>query len=185
MIMEDSFNKLYRQLEESLKARIRSIIRDPERSEELYQETFLKAWEKRESFKNGNMQSWIFRIATNLCFDELRRRAKAPINESKFKSNEADEEAWNTFLERKGNNPFPAPDEQALSKEMIQALHRALGSLDPHQKELIDLVYLQEVSLKKAAENLGIPYGTAKSRLHYSVKKLSDIIESVYPKEEK
>ena len=133
---EESFNNLYKQLKTPLKAKIYSMLRDPVRSEEIYQETFLKAWEKRSTFKkSGSIKGWIFRIAVNLCLDELRRRIRAPLNQSCFAGNEADEETWDSFLERNAENPFPLPEQQILDNEIVQALYQAFGGKNRNRKD--------------------------------------------------
>lgn len=187
--MREIFDRLYSDMGPSLKGRIRRMVKEKAKTDELYQETFLKAWEKRDSFRGNRnnpaeMKGWIKRIAVNLCLDEIRRLGRRPLNESRFAGNEEDEEAWESFLERRADNPFPRPEEELLQKEMLAALSDALGDLEESKKRIIDLVYLEELSLKEASLRLGIPYGTAKSRLHYSIKRLSALLEVNFPKEE-
>ena len=182
--MQFDFDTIYIGLKKPLVRHIARYVKDSAKAEELLQETFLKAWEKRESFVGkGSVQGWIFRIATNLCLDHLRSFRNRTVYEHIMRSVESDDEDISSFLERTAENPFPNPDAVFLRSEYLLQIRRQLSRLPVEKQRLVDLVYREERSLKDAADRLGVPYSTAKSRLHYAMKQLNRLLESYHEEE--
>lgn len=125
-------------------------------AEDVYQETLLAAWQGFERFRgDAAMKTWLYAIARFKCMDALRRmyaRREVPQQEA----------------------PAPAFEEAAV----VQVdLHTALERLKEDDRALMYLVYAQGFLQKEAAEVLGIPEGTVKSRLHTLRKQLKERME--------
>lgn len=81
----DAFSILYEKLPDKLTAHIRMLIHDDNAEEELCQETFLKIWQRIDTWQQkGALQAWIYKIATNLAWNYIRDIKKRQIPESHF-----------------------------------------------------------------------------------------------------
>lgn len=136
----------------------RSITRDETATEDLVQETYLRAWRHWDSFKQGSeARAWLFTIARNAWRKSAPRAARlVPVEDAALQAL-ADAE-W----------PIAAPSEVTLAlsrADLGPAIHRAIAMLPEAFREVVELVELQELSYAEAAEVLEIPIGTVRSRL--------------------
>jgi RNA polymerase sigma factor (sigma-70 family) len=157
----EAFNQLvlfYQDRVFSLAAR---ILGDEDSAEDITQNTFLTAYLKLPRFRNGSFRSWLYRIATNACLDELRRHKRRPVL-----SLENEEDAEERFLPL---YDFPRssilPEKEAERHELERAVQQALNQLDTDQRAVVVLVDLQDFDYQEVAQILGVPIGTVKSRL--------------------
>ena len=110
-------------------------------AEEVAQEVFVRVWKQAPHWQPGRARfdTWLHRVALNLCYDRLRRRREeAP---------DADEAAA---------DPADAPDELLQAKQRGRRVARALAELPQRQREALVLQYYQELSNSEAAELMGI-----------------------------
>ena len=149
---------------------------DDAAAQDLAQETWLRVWQRAEQWDGrGSFAGWLYRIATNLAFNYLRsvkRRREEPLDAAS--EGDAAEGAGS------GAPPGWLVDESWLGlddaleeAEERERLRRLMGGLSPDKRQILVLVNEMDLSLQAAAEALGIPEGTAKSRLHYAKKRLA------------
>lgn len=130
---------------------------DPHRSEDVVQETLLRAWRHLTAVAAAaSPQAWLTRVARNVVIDGLRRAATHPV--------EVDEDVTAAVAEA-GEVVFDAALERAV-------LGRALWQLSPVHREVLVLVHLQDRTHADVADRLGVPPGTVKSRVHYAAREL-------------
>ena len=117
-------------------------------ADDLLQQTFLKAWQARESFTAGtNLDAWLATIMRNVLYDHLRRsRENADI----------DHHANDLQLAR------PPSQESAMA---LRELDRALDQLPPAQREAVLLIGQDGLSYDEAAARAAVPVGTVRSRV--------------------
>lgn len=129
-----------------------SIVRQPHLAEDVLQETMIVIWKRAKTFKgNSKLSTWILGIARNLAFSALRKERRGErVSEEKTMHD---------------------PAKQA---ELSVHVERALGKLSDAHREVVHLVYYEEMTLREAAEILGIPEGTVKSRMHNARKMLAE-----------
>ncbi|MBT1445844.1 sigma-70 family RNA polymerase sigma factor [Shewanella sp. JM162201] len=132
---------------------------------DLVQETLTTVWTKAHLFDSdkGNVATWVYTIMRNQCFDMLRR----------VQHNREDtfgDDIWPLF------DSDPASDEFADHK-LDNLLAAYLGKLPKLQREVVQGIYLQELSQQELAEKLGVPLGTIKSRLRLGLEKLKSLLE--------
>lgn len=132
---------------------------------EMVQETMLTVWVKAHLYSpdKGAPSTWIFTIARNQAFDMLRRKASRP-------EDVCADDLWPVLADREADDEHLQPEHQV----MRQQLERYYGLLSPLQLEVVQMVYLQEMSQQEVAEALDIPLGTVKSRLRLAVQKLRE-----------
>ena len=151
----ESFDVLARATVGRLDAAARLILRDSESAKDAVQEAYLRAWRDLPTLRDPDrFEAWLQRLIGNACRDQLRRRRRRPI----------EVELTATI------NP-PGPDAYASGADRDE-LDRAFEHLQPEQRAVIVLHYYLGLPLPEAARTLGIPLGTAKSRLHRAMRAL-------------
>ena len=136
---------------------------DPQAAEEIVQDTFVRAWRAMDRFDatRGDMRTWLFAITRNLVIDHHRRGAARPSTPVPAEQ-----------LDR----PDPAVPDIDRAMEVWQVTE-ALAKLTPEHREAITLIHLRGASVAQAAEQLGVPPGTVKSRVYYGLRALRLALE--------
>ncbi len=150
---------LYDMYSASLYGVIVRIVIDEATSEDVLQETFVKIWHSFPSYSadKGRLFTWMVNIARNLSIDKLRSKD--------FKNHSKNQELENnvTFIDEQKNTVYK-PELMGI-KELVQ-------KLKPEQKSILDLVYFKGYTHVEAADELGIPLGTIKTRLRMAIIEL-------------
>ncbi|WP_354625444.1 sigma-70 family RNA polymerase sigma factor [Psychromonas sp. MME2] len=132
---------------------------------ELVQETMLLVWRKASLFDSdkGKASGWIFTVMRNVCFDMLRKKQRN-------KEDDVSEDLWPLFSE----------EDTSLNKDHLFSRHllEHINSLPMQQKEVVEAIYLQDMSQQELANHLDLPLGTVKSRLRLAISKLKLKLES-------
>ncbi|MFV8751990.1 sigma-70 family RNA polymerase sigma factor [Nannocystaceae bacterium ST9] len=137
------------ELAEPLRRFLRSRVGDPDVAEDLLQEVFLRLHERRDRIAElERIDAWLFRVARNVAIDHLRRRGR----ESGEPASEPSE------------TPTIADDDQA-ARVLATWLAGRVDALPERYREAIVLTEQQGLSQRAAAERLGLPYSTLKSRV--------------------
>lgn len=141
----------------------------PSRSEDLAQEVFLKLFQGAERYQaEERFNSYCFRVARNVWIDACRRGANRPERPAQDGSGEA--------LEPRAPALDPAAGLEALEEETH--LRRLLATLPDAHREVFELAVLGELTYREIADLLGLPVGTVKSRMFYSVRRLRQAFEA-------
>ncbi|GGV19324.1 RNA polymerase sigma factor [Streptomyces litmocidini] len=133
---------------------------DWHKGEDILQETAARAW-KHAVFLGGrseHLRPWLFTVARNLVIDHHRARRTRP-------------------LELVPVDEWDASSDSTASTINSHVVLQALGELNEQQQTVIRLMYYLECSVSQAAEHLGIPPGTVKSRAFYAVRALRKALE--------
>src|SRR5260370_9182108 len=139
------------------------VVRDEGTGEDVISEVFLDVWRQAGRFEGRSMVStWLLAIARFKAISALRRR----------RDEELDEEAA-AAIEDLSDNPATALEK----KDKSAMLRKCLAGLSAEHREIIDLVY-HEKSVEEAAEIVGIPENTVKTRMFYARKRLAELLKS-------
>lgn len=157
----EAFNSLVLTYQDSVYRQAHWMLGDPHAADDICQETFLRAYRKLSSFRDGSLRAWLLTIANRLCLDELRRRKRRPV----LPLEPVGEDGVEYIPPEWPIDPAPSPEEQAEEAIQLQILHRSLAHLTPEWRLIITLVDLQGYDYAQTAEILAIPLGTVKSRL--------------------
>lgn len=151
---------------------VQSIVHDADAAADLLQETFLRLWTRCENWeRRGTVKSWLFKVSTNLALNSLR--AVKRRRETLVESTRLDEDDDSIVPGWMVDTASQSPEEALAHAERRATVRTLLDRLPEGKRELIRLVYESEMEVREAAEALGIPEGTAKSRLHYSTRYLA------------
>lgn len=137
------------------------MVGSREEAEDLSQEAFIRAYNHISQFDSDrNFSTWIFRIATNLSIDSLRRKKPSVSLDAEIPGTEG--LALNTILPG-GETP---PDEQIVRDETEKWIQHEIGELPEKYRSAVILKYIEDLSLKEISEIMNIPVGTVKTRVH-------------------
>ncbi len=147
------------------------ILGELELARDVHQQTFLKIFEHRESYRQqARFSTYAYSIAHRLCLNELRRA------ERKYTSSYDQSAAASGGDEDSGGgidhwyaDPGPDPIEPIEVKERNRLLHEALERLDPAQREIIALRIFEGLPFRDIAEIVQTNESTIKSRLRYAL----------------
>ncbi len=150
---------LYDMYSSALYGVIFRIVQHEELAEDILQETFVKIWNSFESFdvEKGRLFTWMVNIARNLSIDKVR--SKDYRNSAKNQ----DIENVVSFIDEQQNTGIN-PDTLGVKK--------LVENLKPDQKSVLDLIYFRGYTHVEAAEELGIPLGTVKTRVRMAITTL-------------
>ncbi len=148
----DAFAQLVDGALRRLDAAARLILRDPDLAQDAVQESLIRAWRDLPGLRDPDrFDAWLHRLLVNACLDLVRRRRRRPIE-----------------IELSPIDSTNVPDHSIAFADR-ELLDTALRRLDPGHRAVVALHYLLGMPLPDVAVALGIPYGTAKSRLHYAL----------------
>lgn len=137
---------------------------------DMTQEAFISAYKSIRRFRGGSFKAWLMRIATNACYDELRRRKRRP--QASLEALHAVEESPAPSLRSKIENP----EAYAQRMELAAAIQDCISQLPEHQRMTAVLCDVQGHSYEETASVLAVSLGTVKSRLSRARAKLRDCL---------
>lgn len=164
------FEELIRRYERELFNYLRQYLGDPQQAEDAFQSTFLQIHLKCDQFDpERRFRPWLYAVATNQAIDAQRRRRRERII-SLDQAASAGEQS--TQLTELVDGPAQLPGEDMERDEQREIVRRAVEELPEPLRQVLFLVYFQGLKYREAAEVLGVPVGTVKSRLHAAIRKL-------------
>ena len=147
-----AFAELVRASGARLDATARLILRNPDLAQDAVQETLIRAWRSLPGLRDPeSFDHWLHRLAVRACIDQIRRRWRRVIEVEVV-----------PILE-----PYVRDDTGHIADR--DQLDRALARLEPEARAVVVLHFYLDLPLTEVAAMLGIPVGTAKSRLHRSM----------------
>ncbi len=171
---EDSaLRTLIERYEDDLSRFLYRLIGDRTAAEDVFQEAFLQVHQSADTFDSTRrFRPWLFTIAANKGRDYLRRKGRKPTLDLSAPvggaGSDGDGSGGPTFVDLMEVD-VPAPDSGMGVEERDKLVQRALSEMSPTLREILLLSYFQCLSYVQIAEDLKIPLGTVKSRLHAAV----------------
>ena len=153
------FNLLVRQYQRRLYGSVRRMITDHEASQDVLQNTFVKAYRGIDGFKGGSkLYSWLYRIAHNECLDHLRR-----LRRGFFVSSDSVIEKLTATID---------DDAHFNGDAIAKKLQRAVMMLPDKQRAVFNMKYFEDLKYEEISEITGTSIGALKSSYHIAVKKI-------------
>ncbi|MGI8588409.1 MAG: RNA polymerase sigma factor [Chloroflexia bacterium] len=147
------------------------ILGNPDAAADAAQETFLSAYQAIGRFRGGSLKSWLLRIATNACYDQLRRNVRRPTQSLDEMMDNPDAPADFPSNDRSGD-----PEDRALQAELRSDIGLALLELPDEQRIALVLADIQGLSYEEIAEVTSSSLGTVKSRISRARFKMRDML---------
>jgi RNA polymerase sigma-70 factor (ECF subfamily) len=128
----------------------RRMLTDPAEAEDVAQEVMLRVWREAPRWRPGQARfdTWLHRVALNLCYDRLRRRREQPTDRPPDRP-----------------DPGPGPDRGLIASDTGARVERAMAALPHRQREAIVLCHYQELSNIDAAALMGVSVEALESLL--------------------
>ena len=158
----DAFNQLVLTYQDLVYRQTYWILGEEEAAEDAAQEAFFRAYQKFYTYKGPAFRPWILRIATNYCLDQIRTSKCHPIFPLNkiFKDSQEEDENSGWLL-----GPNPLPEQIVERAELTAMINQSLMKLRLIYRLPIILSDIQEMNYQEAAQVMGLPLGTFKSRL--------------------
>jgi RNA polymerase sigma-70 factor (ECF subfamily) len=158
-----AFERLVEEHQKGIYALAYRITGDPDTAWDVAQETFLRAYERRgQLWKVSRVRAWLFRIASNLSIDHIRRRVRFTSPEDRF---------WETQAGADQDPSIPVGEEETMAR-----IRAALLTLTERERDAFLLKHWEGLGIKEVAAALGSREGTVKSTLHRAAKKLQKVL---------
>ena len=159
---DDAVRQLYVRHAGALRRYVERFCPDRSSADDIVQETFIRAWQHlpRLSAAGPQVRPWLFRVARNLLIDADRAARSRPITVRVPPAEEGrDDAGLNRVLDR-------------------QFVTGALRHLSPAHRAVLVETFYRGGTLARVAHRLGIPHGTARSRLHYALQALREQLDA-------
>ena len=142
------------------------MLGDPVEAEDVAQDAMLRAWKQAPRWTPGKARfdTWLHRVALNLCYDRLRRRREVPTEISPDRPDEG-----------------PAPDRGVIAAQLGARVDRALAALPQRQREAIVLCHYQELTNIEAASLMSVSVEALESLLSRGRRTLRQTLADLAP----
>ena len=168
---EGAFAQLMRRWEGPIQRLCTRMTGDAHRAQDLTQETFVRVFARRKEYRpDGKFSTWLWRVALNLCYDELRRQQR--------RAESSLDEAGDDMVARLETYAAPelAPDGMLADRERDERVRKALMRLPDRYRAVLTLRHYEDLKFCEIGQVLGIPEGTVKSRMAEALTRLGKLL---------
>lgn len=164
----DAFNALVLRYQDNAYTLAYRIMGDAASAADAAQEAFITAYRRLDTYRGGSFRSWLLRITTNQCYDELRRRQRRPA----------------VSVDEMGDEPAlpddsDTPEEIAQQRELHRAIQNCIAALNADQRVVLVLCDVEGLDYQAIADQVGAQIGTVKSRLSRARASVRDCLQGV------
>ncbi len=174
----EAFNHVVAVYRDALVHYLRSILGDANDAEDVVQEVLLQAAQKAAQFDPAQrLRPWMYTIAQNKAVDLMRKRRRHSASSLDQPVEDIDPASEpHSIGSLLLDEDTPDPGELIAERDMHDVVLEMLDSLSPDLKEVVILTHLRGMKYREAADTIGIPMGTVKSRLHVAMVKLREMV---------
>ncbi len=173
---EKAYRELLGRYQRPVFSLVYRMVRDREQAEDLAQETFVRVFNNIERYDpRFKFSSWIFKIATNLTIDWIRKKEPqtVSIDGSRYATTPDEIEATTITVESRDENP----EELLIARELGGSIEAAIGTLRPEYRTAILLRHVEGHEYQEIADIMGLPLGTVKTYIHRARNELRGKLE--------
>jgi RNA polymerase sigma-70 factor (ECF subfamily) len=173
----DAFEQIVRLYDRSVLRVAFNILRSPDDARDAYQETFLKVYRKLGTFRfQCSFHTWLYRIATNVCLDYLRRKGVR----KEYGVDETGERAATNALATAADDRAGAdPDRRLAGAELNRRIATALEKLSDKERVVFELRHYEGMRLRAIGDAVGISEEAAKNCLFRATRKMRDTLQDL------
>jgi len=170
---ELAFNELVQRYKNRLHNFLFRYTRNHEDCEDLVQETFLRVYKSRDSYKRiARFSTWMYTIAINLAKSLYKKKKKMP--KVSIHEDPSDPDSFEMKLE----DPNLLQDDKLHQNLCMEQVEQALLEVSDDFREVVILRDLQQLSYEEVCEITGLPMGTVKSRINRGRAQLQELLKS-------
>ena len=173
-----SFEELVSRYRDRVYARAFSIMRNEDLAIDLSQNAWIKAWQRLEQFHgDASFVTWLNRIITNLCLDELRRQKR--LKTDSIEEIQEDTGPLENRMEIQDFDPIAKLNQQ----ELRERIDDAMDKLSVNHRTVLLLYEYEQLEYKQIADQMDTTIGTVMSRLFYARKKMASLLGEALKKD--
>ena len=166
-----AFDALVRRYDRSVLRLALHMLGNEQDAQDVHQDAFIKAYRHLSNFRfECSFYTWLYRIVTNLCLDQLRRRKSRKEDPSTVM--DAAGEEMDLMANLQDDRATANPARELERKNMHAAIQEALDSLTPRERTVFELKHYQGLKLRTIGEMLSTTEETAKNTLFRATRKL-------------
>jgi RNA polymerase sigma-70 factor, ECF subfamily len=167
---QDAFEQLVRAYDQSVLRLAMNLLRSPEDAHDVYQEAFLRVYRNLNNFRfDCSFHTWLYRIVTNLCLDQLRKRKVRKEEPSVLTTPDGPLDRMDSVPEERVDGD---PQRHLFSGQVRQRVKEVLGQLTPRERTVFELRHYQGLRLRRIGEILGTTEEAAKNCLFRATQKM-------------
>ena len=168
-----AFEELVRRYDRDVLRLALNLMKRPEDARDVYQEAFLKVYRNLHRFRfECSFYTWLYRIVTNVCLDQLRRRQARPEDQAPEAGSAHDEGITDFFERQKEQRPTLDPERRLLGQEIQTRIATAMELLSPRERVVFEMKHYQGLKLRAIGDALGTTEETVKNSLFRATRKL-------------
>ncbi len=158
---QDAFSEIIELYKDKVYQLCYRMLGNSHEAEDVAQEAFIRAFINIESFHiEKKFSTWIFRIATNLSIDRIRKKKPDYFLDAELSKSEG------LTMYSQVANDSPLPEDELVSLELQQIVQEEILKLPEKYRAVVVLKYIEELSLKEISDILELPISTIKTRIH-------------------
>lgn len=166
----DAFERLVRNYDQSVLKLAINLLRSPDDAHDIYQEAFLRVYRNINSFRfDCSFHTWLYRIVTNLCLDQLRKRKVRKTEPSSVETPEGTVDRLETTPEYR---PHSDPQRSLLSTEIKRRIESTLSEMSARERMVFEMRHYQGMRLRAIGDVLGTSEEAAKNCLFRATQKM-------------
>ena len=167
---QDAFGQLVRAYDQSVLRLAMNLLRSPEDAQDVYQEAFLRVFRNLKNFRfDCSFHTWLYRIVTNLCLDQMRKRKVRKEESSQIEGTDGPVERMDTFQESRAESD---PQRSMFAGQLRTRIQTALSGLTARERMVFELRHYQGLKLRNIGEILGTSEEAAKNCLFRATQKM-------------
>ncbi len=167
---QDAFEQLVRTYDQSVLRLAMNLLRSPEDARDVYQEAFLRVYRNLHSFRfDCSFHTWLYRIVTNICLDQLRKRKVRKEEPAVVETSEGPIDRMEAFEEDAAEAD---PERSMWNRQLKRKIEDALQDLTPRERMVFELRHYQGLRLRNIGEMLGTTEEAAKNCLFRATQKM-------------
>lgn len=167
---QDAFGQLVRAYDQSVLRLAMNLLRSPEDAQDVYQEAFLRVYRNLNNFRfDCSFHTWLYRIVTNLCLDQLRKRKVRKEEPTVITTAEGVLDRADTLAEARADGD---PQRSLYSGQLRRKIKDVLSGLTPRERMVFEMRHYQGLRLRNIGEILGTSEEAAKNCLFRANQKM-------------
>ncbi len=169
-----AFEQLVRAYDQSVLRLAMNLLRSPEDARDVYQEAFLRVYRNLHTFRfDCSFHTWLYRIVTNICLDQLRKRKVRKEEAAVVETAEGAIDRTDGFEEE---SAAANPERMTWNWQLGRRIEDALEKLTPRERMVFELRHYQGLRLRNIGEVLGTSEEAAKNCLFRATQKMRSLL---------
>jgi RNA polymerase sigma-70 factor (ECF subfamily) len=166
----EAFEQLVRSYDQSVLRLAMNLLRSPEDARDVYQEAFLRVYRNLHAFRfDCSFSTWLYRIVSNLCLDQLRKRKVRKEEPASLATSEGQLDRFEFVAEERADVD---PQRRLMSAQINSRISEVLRSLTARERMVFEMRHYQGMRLRSIGEALGTTEEAAKNCLFRATQKM-------------